>query len=50
MTPNANMHSSKTLLKTLQKHCQMVFSSLLKTPGTEKNLGRTPDKAPWGEV
>jgi hypothetical protein len=44
MTPNAlNMHSSKTLLKSLQKHCQTVFSrflSLLKTPGTQKNLGR----------
>jgi hypothetical protein len=31
MTPNAlNMHySSKTLLKSLQKHCQTVFSKIL---------------------
>jgi hypothetical protein len=30
MTPKAlDMHSSKTLLKSLQKHCQTVFSRFL---------------------
>jgi hypothetical protein len=49
MTPNAlNMHhSSKTLLKSLQKHCQTVFSRFLSmtifipAEDTQKNLART---------
>jgi hypothetical protein len=48
----------KTLLKSLQKHCQMVFSrfcrrlfsSLLKTLGTQKNLATTLEiKCIWTE-
>jgi hypothetical protein len=42
MTPNAiNMHIVAIAKWYFQDFCRQLFSSLLKTPGIQKNLGRT---------